>query len=89
MKKIFIIPCLLFACLSFVAFSPADSTAKYNDLSKSNIETELRTEVGSFTEMYTRSVLSDKSTWSHRHKEFTLTASNSNVLALENSLNRN
>lgn len=89
MKKILILPALLLASLSFVAFSPIDSSANYNDISQNNSQTELTTEVGSFTEMYTRSVLSDKSTWTHRHKEFTLTSENSNIFALEQSFSRN
>lgn len=89
MKKILIFSMLLLGCISFLAFSPINRTSEYHDISSNEIQTEMVSEVGSFTEMYTRSVLSDKSTWSHRYKEYTLTAANYNIYSLETSLNRN
>lgn len=89
MKKQLILPVLLLTCLSFVAFSPIDRISDYNDVSENTIQDEFTSEVGSFTEMYTRTVLSDNTVWSHRYKEFTLTSEYLDMNSIELTLRRN
>lgn len=89
MRKQLILPVLLLTSLSFVAFSPIDSISDYNDISENTIQNEFTKEVGSFTEMYTRTYLSDKTVWAHRYKEYTLTSEHSDINSIEHTLGRN
>ncbi len=89
MKKIIVAPALCASFLFLVAFSPADINATYLDISKDNLNREFNEEVSSFTEMYTRCTLSDKSTWSHRYKTYELTSQEEAYSTYSLALNRN
>ena len=87
MKKIFIAFAFVAFSLTLFAFSPVGSNANYSDFNKTN--RKLDKEVSSFTEMYTRTYLSDNSVWAHRHKDFTISETTTSISTLESALDRN
>lgn len=87
MKKTFVSFVALTTCLSLFAFSPIQNEAAFNNLS--NSRKKLVKEVSSFTEMYTRTYLSDQTVWAHQHKEYNVTSTTTGVDMIESTLNRN
>jgi len=90
MKKTFYLSIMMGLCLTFFAFTPAETSAtNYQDVTD-NIDYSSIPEVGSFEEAEESAVAEDKSTWVKRHKIWTISLNSSNGLnKLKSILDKN